>query len=886
MEETKTRKIKSTNRAKPKTAKAKLEAKVNKIEIEEQDLTNGHSEYTKHKQEQEIDDTLQHIPSEDEIYALLPLKNVVILPKSIIPIIVGRASSVSAVEYSLKHDKSIFITAQKHPDVEAPQIDDVYQYGTKATILQVMRMPKGTLKILVEGISRARVREVVPMDNFLAVKIEELATTGIDNMVELEALWRQLKMLYTTYAQFNTKAPADLLNSIKTADDMNTVADTLAVQINLSFDERQDILQTLNLKDKILKLARFLQREIDILETEERIRGTVQKNVEKSHREYYLNEQMKAIQKELGREDAQTEISQLRAKIKEIKLSAEAEEKVEKELRRLEQMPPLSSEAVVSRHYIDWVISLPWNKSSKDTVSLEDAQKILDEKHAGLKKAKERIIEFLAVKKFSKTFERSPIICLIGPPGVGKTSLANSIAESLGREFVRISLGGVKDEAEIRGHRRTYIGALPGKIIQALRKAKTNNPVILLDEIDKMSSDFHGDPASALLEVLDPEQNRSFVDHFLEVEYNLSKVMFITTANMAEGIPYPLWDRMERITLSGYTEDEKVTIAESFLIPKNSKEYSLKPNQFKLPGNILREVINEYTKEAGVRQLERLITKLMRKAIQILLQNKKKSITVTQELLKEWLGNPVFKPTSLDKNVSRIGLATGLAWTEVGGDVLEIEVTELPGKGALTLTGQLGDVMQESAHAALSYIRSKASKLGLKENFYAEKDIHIHIPEGATPKDGPSAGITICTALVSALTKIPTKPKVAMTGEITLRGRVLAVGGLKAKLLAAKQHGMEKVIVPEENKDDIEEIFKETSLGTELKLFYATEMDEVLVQALEKNPFENSKNGKASKTSKGKNTKTISKKTTKDTNETKSARSTKSLKNKSKSRSR
>lgn len=821
---------------------------------------------------QEIQEFEETSPIEDETIenpdylALLPLKNVVILPKSIIPIIVGRASSAAAVEYSLKNHKSLFITAQKHPDVEQPTIDDVYQYGTRATILQVMRMPKGTLKILVEGLSRAKVNTSIGLDSFLGVKIEDLETTGLENTIELEALWRQLKSLYTTYAQFNSKAPADLLNGIKTPEDMDTISDTLAVQINLSFNERQDILQTVNIKDRILKLAGFLQREIDILETEERIRGTVQKNVEKSHREYYLNEQMKAIQKELGKEDAQTEIAQLRARIKTIKLSPEAEEKVEKELRRLEQMPQFSSEAVVSRHYIDWVISLPWQKKSQDTVSLEEAQKILDQKHAGLKKAKERIIEFLAVKKFAKTFERSPIVCLIGPPGVGKTSLAHSIAESLGREFVRISLGGVKDEAEIRGHRRTYIGALPGKIIQAIRKAKTTNPVILLDEIDKMSSDFHGDPASALLEVLDPEQNRSFVDHFLEIEYNLSKVMFITTANHAEGIPYPLWDRMERITLSGYTEDEKIVIARSFLIPKNAKEYGLKTAQFRLPLPILSKIISQYTKEAGVRQLERLITKLMRKTIQILLQEKKKSVTITEKLLKDWLGNPKFKPTSLDVSVSRIGLATGLAWTEVGGDVLEIEVTVLPGKGGLTLTGQLGDVMQESAHAALSYIRSRASELGLKDNFYSERDIHVHIPEGATPKDGPSAGITMCTALVSALTKIPTKSSVAMTGEITLRGRVLAVGGLKAKLLAAKQHKMTKVIVPAENRDDIEEILKETQLGKEIELFYAKDMDEVLVQTLEKNPFEvakekkeNSKNGKKNGKN-GSNSKTKNKK--------------------------
>ncbi len=785
-------------------------------------------------------ENLEHV--EPSVLALLPLKNVVILPKSIIPIIVGRASSVAAVEYSLRHNKSIFITAQKHPDVEQPTEDDVYHYGTRSIILQVMRMPKGTLKILVEGICRAKVVKTEAAEGFLTVEVEDLPTTSLDKTVELEALWRQLKNLYNSYAQLNPKIPADLMVAVKSPEDMDNIVDTLAVHLNLSFEERQEILEVADLKDRITKLAGFLQREIDILETEERIRGSIQKQVEKNQREYYLTEQMKAIQKELGRDDTQTEVLQIRQKIKTLGLSPEALEKVEKELKRLEQMPPLSSEAVVSRHYIDWIVSLPWHKVSKDTISLEDAEKILNKNHAGLKKAKERIIEFLAAKKFSQTFERSPIICLIGPPGVGKTSLGHSIAESLGREFVRISLGGIKDEAEIRGHRRTYIGALPGKIIQAMKKAKTSNPVILLDEIDKMSSDFHGDPAAALLEVLDPEQNKAFVDHFLEIEYDLSKVMFIATANMTEGIPYPLFDRMERIMLAGYTESEKAEIAKSFLIPKNLKEYSLKPKQFKLPDEILKKVISEYTKEAGVRQLERVIAKLMRKTIQVLLKDPaQKSVTVSEELLKEWLGHPRYKKAILDTGADRIGLATGLAWTEVGGDILEIEVTVLPGKGGLTLTGQLGDVMQESAHAALSYIRSRAETLGLKESFYASKDIHVHIPEGATPKDGPSAGITMCVALISALTKNPARPDVAMTGEVTLRGRVLAVGGLKEKILAARQQGIKIVLVPDENRDDVEEIMKEIGKSDHLDVVYVKNMDEVLKFALARNPFHKTK---------------------------------------------
>ncbi len=798
-----------------------------------------------------------------EQLALLPLKNVVILPKSIIPIIVGRASSIAAVENSLKNDNLIFISAQKRPEIENPTESDVFEYGTKSTILQVMRMPKGTLKILVEGISRARILSSEEVDNYLEVAIEDMPTTSLEQTIELEALWRQLKILYTSYAALNSKIPAELMESVKNPEEMDVIADTLSVHINLTFDERQELLELFDLKERLTRLCSFLQREIDILETEERIRGNIQKQVEKNQREYYLTEQIKAIHKELGREDIHTEINQIKSKIKSLGLPAEAKEKVEKELKRLEQMPPLSSEAAISRHYIDWIMALPWKKTSKDTISLSGAEKILSQNHAGLKKAKERIIEFLAAKKFSKTLERSPIICLVGPPGVGKTSLAHSIADSLEREFVRISLGGVKDEAEIRGHRRTYIGAMPGKIIQSMRKAKTKNPVILLDEIDKMSSDFHGDPAAALLEVLDPEQNKTFVDHFLEIGYDLSQVMFITTANHLEGIPYPLYDRMEKIILSGYTEDEKVEIAESFLIPKNLKEYSLTNEQFILPTDILRNIITQYTKESGVRQLERVITKLMRKAIQILLKDKKqKSLTVTDALILEWLSHPIYKKTVLDEGLDRIGLATGLAWTEVGGDVLEIEVMALPGKGALTLTGQLGEVMQESAHAALSYIRSRSESLGLNEDFYSSKDIHIHIPEGATPKDGPSAGITMCTALVSALTRNPIKPAVAMTGEVTLRGRVLAVGGLKEKLLAARQHKMVTVLVPFENEDVVEEILKEIAPTDHMEVVFVKNMDQVLELALTHNPFTFKPEDSDSKDKKTKK-KTVAKKTTK-----------------------
>ena len=770
---------------------------------------------------------------------LLPLKNVVILPKSIIPIIVGRQSSIQAVEYALKHNRTIFITAQHNASVENPTEQDVYWYGTKSTILQVMRMPNDALKILAEGISRARILKTEPTEGFLGVWCEDLPTTSMEKTVEIEAIWRQMQSLYTAYSKLNDKAPADLTVTAKNTHDMDYIADTIAVHItNLSFDDRQQILQIPDLKDRMLSICAFLKKEIEILQTEQRIRGRIQTQVEKGQREYYLTEQMKAIQKELGREDQSAELDVIRSKVKNIGLSTEANEKVEKELKRLEQMPPLSSEAVVSRHYIDWISSIPWKKTSKDTIGLTQAENILNNNHSGLKKAKERIIEFLAAKKFSSKLERSPIICLAGPPGVGKTSLGQSIAESLGRTFVRISLGGIRDEAEIRGHRRTYIGALPGKIIQAMRKSGTMNPVILLDEIDKMSRDMHGDPAAALLEVLDPEQNKAFVDHFLDLEYDLSKVMFIATANMIDGIPYPLYDRMEIINLAGYTEDEKVEIANKFLIPKNLKAYSLSKAQFKISTPVLHSVISNYTKEAGVRQLERVITKLMRKTIQALLKDKTlKNTAITEEKLKEFLGYPTFKKTSLTDKKEKVGLATGLAWTEFGGDVLEIETSVLAGKGGLTLTGQLGDVMQESAHAALSYIRARAQQLGLKNSFNTSKDIHIHIPEGATPKDGPSAGITICTALISALTNTSAHYDMAMTGEITLQGRVLAVGGLKEKILAAKQHGFKTIIVPHENFDDIQEVLKEIEIG-DLKLIYAQTMDDVLKTAFVDSPLD------------------------------------------------
>jgi len=770
---------------------------------------------------------------------LLPLKNVVILPKSIIPIIVGRDMSIRAVEHALKMDRLLFVTSQKDQDVESPTLNDVFTFGTKAIILQdPVRMPNGALKILVESIGRAKVEQIYESNNFLHALYVDVPSANADDSIKLHALWRQLRKTYLAYTKLDERAPANLIDNIQTPTEIDHVTDTIAVHSSLTFQERQSILETADLHERMLQLCTLIEKEVDILETEQRIRGRIQHQVEKGQREYYLQEQMKAIHKELGKEDQSAEIEELRAKAKKLKLPEDAFKQVEKELRRLEQMPPLSSEASVSRHYVDWILSLPWHTMTKDTISIKQAQHILDTHHAGLSKVKERIIEFLAAKKFSKTLDRSPVLCLAGPPGVGKTSLVKSISESMGREFVRISLGGVRDEAEIRGHRRTYIGALPGKIIQAMRKARSKNPVILLDEIDKMSRDAHGDPAAALLEVLDPEQNKTFTDHFLDVDYDLSKVMFIATANVIENIPYPLFDRLEIINISGYTESEKLAIARQFLIPRNLQEHSLNDAQFTISDELLKHIIDVYTKEAGVRQLERIITKLMRKTIQELLQDKKKkSVEITSELLLEWLGHSHFKKTSLNTKGHHIGVATGLAWTEIGGDVLEIETSILTGKGNVTLTGQLGDVMQESAHAAISYIRSRAKELDIKGSFHTNRDTHIHIPEGATPKDGPSAGITMCVALISALTKNPTRNDVTMTGEITLQGRVLAIGGLKEKLLAAKQYNFSTVIIPQENEDDLKDVRKEIDLGS-LNIVLASTMEDVLAVAFKKNPLQ------------------------------------------------
>ena len=726
------------------------------------------------------------------------------------------------------HDRELFLVTQREAQTDEPREDDIYQVGTIAEIKQLLKLPGGTFRVLVEGLRRARIKQYVSTEPFIQVIVEEFEES-YEKTPEIEAMMRAVVKQFEEYVKTGKKVPPETAASIVSIDDPGRLADIIAAHINLRVADKQLILEAFDAKERLQILGDILSREMEIIELERKINMRVRKQMEKTQKEYYLREQMRAIQKELGEKDERAaEVEELRERIAEANFPKEVEEKALKELERLEKMPPMVAEAVVVRNYIDWLLALPWSKETRDRLRLDKAEQILEEDHYGLKKPKERILEYLAIRKLA-TKMRGPIICFVGPPGVGKTSLGRSVARALGRKFVRISLGGIRDEAEIRGHRRTYVGALPGRIIQGMKQAGSKNPVFLLDEVDKMSSDFRGDPASALLEVLDAEQNHSFSDHYIEVPFDLSKVMFISTANVEHNIPRPLLDRMEVIHLSGYTEEEKVKIAERHLIPKQIKEHGLKPHHLQISENALRTIIRHYTREAGVRNLERQIATICRKTAREVVNNKKYRAKVTAANVDAFLGIPRYHFGTKEKE-NEIGVATGLAWTEVGGEVLNVEVSILKGKGNIMLTGKLGDVMKESAQASLSYVRSRAQELELEDDFHEKHDIHIHIPEGAIPKDGPSAGITMATALVSAVTGKPVRHDVAMTGEITLRGRVLPVGGIKEKVLAAHRAGIKKIIMPKENKKDLEEI--PAKVKRKLDFVLVEHMDQVLSEAL------------------------------------------------------
>jgi len=767
-----------------------------------------------------------------ETLPLLPLRDVVIFPYMVAPLFVGREKSIRALEEAMKKNKEIFLVAQKDAKTNDPTEKDLHDIGTIGTIVQMLRLPDGTVKVLVEGKSRACVRNYLPNKNYIMVEVEKIPERD-DTGVETEALVRTLVTAFENYVKFNKKIPSEVLVTVSSIEDTGRLSDTISSHLSFKLEDKQEILETINPAKRLEKLYEKIQSEVEIMQIEKKIRGRVKKQMEKAQKEYYLTEQMRAIQKELGeKDDLKSEIQEFEDKLKKKKMSKEAEQKVKKEIKKLKQMSPMSAEATVGRNYIDWLLSIPWkDEKTDDRVDIDKAHNILEEDHFGLEKPKERILEYLAVQALTNKI-KGPILCFVGPPGVGKTSLAKSIARSMGRKFVRVSLGGVRDEAEIRGHRRTYIGALPGKIIQGVKKAGTNNPVFLLDEIDKLGMDFRGDPASALLEALDPEQNAFFNDHYLEVDYDLSNVMFITTANVLHTIPWALQDRMEIIRISGYTEDEKLEIAKKFLVPKQREAHGLKEENLKISDNTILDVIRYYTREAGVRTLEREIANLCRKAARdVVKKGPDHIVKLTPAVIKKenYLGIPRFKHGEIEEK-DHIGMSTGLAWTEVGGELLTIEVSIVPGKGNFTVTGKLGEVMQESTQAAMSYVRSRAEKLGLERGFHQKVDIHIHVPEGATPKDGPSAGIAISTAIVSALIRKPVKHDIAMTGEITLRGRVLPIGGLKEKILAAHRGKVKTIIIPQDNEKDLKEIRE--SILKDITIKIVEHMDEVLEAAI------------------------------------------------------
>ncbi len=737
---------------------------------------------------------------------VLPLRDVVVYPHMVIPLFVGREKSIRALERAMEFDKKIFLVAQKDAGQDDPSPDDIYRIGTVSTILQLLKLPDGTVKVLVEGGERARVEAFVDDDDFFGAELTVLESPDDeDDERELEVLTRSVLTQFEQYVKLNKKVPPEILASLTSIDDPGRLADTIAAHLSVKIDQKQAILEIESRRERLEHMIARLEEEIDLLQVEKRIRGRVKRQMEKSQREYYLNEQMKAIQKELGdMDDAPNEVEDLARKIEQAGMPKEAREKATAELNKLKMMSPMSAEATVVRNYVDWLVSVPWKKKSKIRNNLAEAEAVLEADHYGLEKVKERIVEYLAVQQRVKKL-KGPILCLVGPPGVGKTSVGQSIARATNRKFSRMSLGGVRDEAEIRGHRRTYIGALPGKIIQNLAKAGVRNPLFLLDEVDKMSMDFRGDPSSALLEVLDPEQNHTFNDHYLEVDYDLSNVMFVATANTLN-IPGPLLDRMEVIRLSGYTEDEKVNIALRYLVPKQMKNHGLVEGEVAISEATIRDIIRYYTREAGVRNVEREIAKICRKVVKQKVSKKSEGkIRVTPRSLQKYLGVKRFR-FGRKEDLDRIGQVTGLAWTEVGGDLLTIEAAVMPGKGRPSYTGQLGDIMQESIQAAMTVVRSRVDTLGIDPKFYQKTDVHIHVPEGATPKDGPSAGVGMCTALVSALTRIPVRANVAMTGEITLRGEVLPIGGLKEKLLAALRGGIDTVLIPDENRRELSEI--------------------------------------------------------------------------------
>ncbi|HHX77409.1 MAG TPA: endopeptidase La [Firmicutes bacterium] len=766
-----------------------------------------------------------------KIIPLLPLRGVLVFPNMVIHLDVGREPSVRSLEEAMLRDNKILLVAQKEANIDDPSPEEIFGLGTIAQVKQMLKLPGGTIRVLVEGLKRAKIVEYISLEPFFQVKVREIAEKE-KKTPEIEALMRSVLYQFEQYIKLSKKIPAGTLAAVSGIEEPGRMADVISSHLALRVTQKQEILEAETARERLEKLSEILSREMEILEIERKINLRVRKQMEKTQKEYYLREQLKAIQKELGEKDERTaEAEEYREKIAAVNLPQEVEEKALKEVERLEKMPPAAAEGVVIRNYLDWLLSLPWGIETEDRLDLDVAEKILDEDHYGLKKVKERIIEFLAVRQLAEKI-KGPILCLVGPPGVGKTSLAKSIARALERKFVRISLGGVRDEAEIRGHRRTYVGAMPGRIIQGMRQAGSSNPVFLLDEIDKMSTDFRGDPSAALLEVLDPEQNNTFSDHYIEVSFDLSKVMFITTANSLYNIPQPLLDRMETIFIAGYTEEEKVKIAQRFLLPKQLKENGLKPHNLTMSEATIRRIIRLYTREAGVRNLERQIAAVCRKTARATAKDRKNKTKVTIQNLHKFLGIPRYRYGMVEK-ADEVGVATGLAWTESGGETLAIEVTLMQGKGKLTLTGKLGDVMQESAQAAYSYIRSRADYLGIKKDFYEATDIHIHIPEGAIPKDGPSAGITMATALVSALTGTPVRREVAMTGEITLRGRVLPVGGIKEKVLAAHRAGIKKIILPLDNKKDTAEI--PGNVRRKIEIIFVEQMDQVLKDALAAN---------------------------------------------------